>query len=75
MNDRKTSDIVACIEDCDFKNCYTDNPNKVLIKEWKEYTSFFRNKKFQAIKVRNCSGLDKVNTEGKVAKNFEIKSN
>lgn len=74
-NDKKTSDIVACIEDCDFKNCYTDNPNKVLIKEWKEYTSLFRNKKVQAIKVRNCSGLDKVNTEGKVAKNFEIKSN
>lgn len=59
--------------DCTFRNCETKRKSKKLISEYISYYGVFnKEKSVYCTKIRNCTGIDKINSEGCTASNTSI---
>jgi hypothetical protein len=73
---KKIEDGMINLEKCTFRNCYTESPdNEILQRDSYYWGGLFKNKQqyVQMIYDENCKGLNKVNREGKKARNIKIR--
>ncbi|MFS0821604.1 hypothetical protein [Bacillus sp. 1P02SD] len=64
----------AFIEDCTFQNCVTNRESGKIIKQYSSYFGLFNKEiEVEAISIRNCRGLDKINKENGYTEDVIIK--
>ncbi|MCC3356929.1 hypothetical protein [Bacillus sp. REN16] len=64
----------AFIEDCTFQNCVTKRDSGKIIKQYSSYFGLFNKEiEVEAIAIRNCRGLDKINKENGYTEDVIIK--
>lgn len=70
----KVKGPTAYIEECTFQNCVTNRDSGKIIKMYSTYFGLFNKQiEVEAISIRNCRGLDKINKENGYTEDVIIK--
>lgn len=71
----KISGTKVYVKDCDFRNCTTERPTNIIVREYNYYFGLFNRKvETKPVSISNCRGLDKVNAGKSRADEFIIRS-
>lgn len=71
----KPKGYIISVEECSFRNCTTNSANKEIVKLYTSYYGAFNKVyDFLGVSCSNCTGLDKVNSEGSTCSNAVIRT-